>query len=250
MNITEGNLTVDVPDVLFYLVEQSWGRARGANGQGHPAAPRLVGLRKGGIHGRIDRLVESGMSHVGGDTDDSHPQRWMGRSYPVDACANRVGAREKLFHELLVDDGREGLPLAVHGGEVSTCADGNLHDVKIVAHYGQGLHLRFCANRNGLPVDDYSMCDVNSAERNICHHGGLGARQGIEPREHFAAKLRLRRNLGVTSCRQLEMHSHYALRIEAGIDGAQVREAFDQQTCSHQEHQRESKFDCDQRLAQ
>src|SRR6185437_1295920 len=46
MNITEGNLTVDVPDVLFYLVEQSWGRARSTNGQGHPAPPRLVGLRK------------------------------------------------------------------------------------------------------------------------------------------------------------------------------------------------------------
>src|SRR6516225_5190317 len=183
------------------------------------------------------------MFHVADHADDRDPTRRPGVTRPTDARTDRVVTRKELPNEFLVCDRDQRLPFAIHFSEVATRTQGNLHRSEVLTHHGKGLYLGLITLRNRrTPIDDEIVFHIISTERNIGDHSNLHARQRIQASQQVAAELCPLGNFGITSGWQLEVHGHYAGRVEPWIHGTQARETFDEEAGSREENESKCYF--------
>src|SRR5690349_6096912 len=130
------------------------------------------------------------MLHVAHNTNDRHPVVGVVSSRPVNTPSNRVLSGKKLPRQCLVHDGHSRLSFAVHGSEVASGANGNLHDAEVITHDGQHLYQWFGSHRGrGLPVDYHAMSYIISGEGKIGDHCRLHPGEGINSLKQFLAEI-------------------------------------------------------------
>ncbi len=191
--------------------------------------------------------VESDLLDVCRHADDGCPIRLRSPRSNDKALADGIFTGPKRSRHGLVDD---DVGLVQIAGVVSASAQGNAERAEIIGSDKMPLrHRKHVGTHERRARDHETLCvGALGGKRKLI--GGCDGRhtwQGFEAR--FQPFVEDSKGLRVREPGWLEAQRQKIRSAKAGIDVQQTREAANQESCAHQQHQREGELDNDQGVA-